>query len=363
MNVLSSGLAVGAGNADGGASPRSTGTERSASGGFEAMLQGKAASQPAATTNNSSNKPATADTTTRETDSSTRETDAAEQADPTTTAAAPADTSDTNATDSSEEAPWPPLGLSAILAAPVEPAAPSTAAVAGGMAAEAKPAPANMTGPVLAPPVAGTTAAPVAAGDSDAVAEALPLPVAAAASDELASTPLDGDAPAPTAFNAILQGQATAETRGPNLDSRIDAPTPTPELGSGDFDDAIGARVSWLAEQKIGHAHIRITPHDMGQVEVKLQLDGNRVHASFSSAHADVRQALESSLPRLREMLGEQGLQLAQADVGQQQTPQQDEHSAGGVGGSGIGGQDSGTDLPPPAPHALRLRGLLDAYA
>jgi flagellar hook-length control protein FliK len=36
------------------------------------------------------------------------------------------------------------------------------------------------------------------------------------------------------------------------------------------------------------------------------------------SPHVDVRQALESSLPRLRELLGEQGFQLAHADVGHQ---------------------------------------------
>ncbi len=89
-------------------------------------------------------------------------------------------------------------------------------------------------------------------------------------------------------------------------------------LGDDGFDQAIGARLGWLADQKIGHAHIRLSPDDMGPVDVRLQLNGDKVHASFSSPHVDVRQALESSLPRLRELLGEQGFQLAHADVGHQ---------------------------------------------
>ncbi|PPU08008.1 flagellar hook-length control protein FliK [Xanthomonas arboricola] len=139
------------------------------------------------------------------------------------------------------------------------------------------------------------------------------------------------------------------------------SPTPTPEMGSDSFDDAIGARMSWLADQKIGHAHIKVTPNEMGPVEVRLHLDGDKVNASFSSANADVRQALEQSLPRLREMLGQNGFQLGQADVGQQQQSQSGNRNGGGNDGNGLSLDDS-----PPVgipSVVLRQRGLLDAYA
>ncbi|GAE60110.1 hypothetical protein XPN_2016, partial [Xanthomonas arboricola pv. pruni MAFF 301427] len=139
------------------------------------------------------------------------------------------------------------------------------------------------------------------------------------------------------------------------------SPTPTPEMGSDTFDDAIGARMSWLADQKIGHAHIKVTPNEMGPVEVRLHLEGDKVNASFSSANADVRQALEQSLPRLREMLGQNGFQLGQADVGQQQQNQSGNRNGGGSDGNGLSLDDS-----PPVgipSVVLRQRGLLDAYA
>jgi len=141
------------------------------------------------------------------------------------------------------------------------------------------------------------------------------------------------------------------------------SPTPTPDLHGDNFDDALGARMSWLADQKIGHAHIKINPAELGPVEVRLHLSGDQVNASFSSAQADVRQALENSLPRLREMLGQHGFQLGQADVGQQQqqasqgTPQRDADGAGLESGDDLAG---GVGIPP---VALRYRGLLDAYA
>ncbi|KAB7771890.1 flagellar hook-length control protein FliK [Xanthomonas maliensis] len=138
------------------------------------------------------------------------------------------------------------------------------------------------------------------------------------------------------------------------------SPTPTPELGSDGFDDAIGARLSWLADQKIGHAHIKLTPNEMGPVEVRLHLEGDKVNASFTAAQADTRQALEQSLPRLRELLGQSGFQLGQADVGQQQQGQ-----TGGRNGSEPGSGLVLEDSPPVGIPSvvLRQRGLLDAYA
>ena len=120
-----------------------------------------------------------------------------------------------------------------------------------------------------------------------------------------------------------------------------------------------------LADQKFGHAEIRITPDHLGAIDVRLQLDGNRVNAEFHSAQPDVRHALESSLPRLRDMLGQQGLQLGQADVGQRQAQQQG--ASNGQAGSFANGNERGeaaTDAGWSRGPAVRAsRGLLDEYA
>lgn len=198
---------------------------------------------------------------------------------------------------------------------------------------------------------------------ADEAGALLPTPLASDAS------PADADAgpttPSPS-FGHLLQGLATPEPRP------LAATTPFPselaipaDLQAPDFDEALGARVSWLAEQKIEQAHIRVTPHGLGPLEVRLQLEGDKVHATFTSAHAEVRHALESTLPRLREMLAEQGLQLAHADVGQQQSGPRT--GDGGERATSAGAQadaDATADGSPlPGAHTIRLRGLLDAYA
>lgn len=269
--------------------------------------------------------------------------------------------------DTPADPAWPPFGLAGILPLAPEPAdATPVPPLNQGLGSSAGKAQAL---PTTAPPLNTLPLPATAQADAQAVAEPetlLPPVLALQAAGKRDASAAEGiDSPSPANFSQLLHANATLDVRAPSPASALNAPTATPDLHAADFDETMGARVSWLAEQKIGHAHIRITPHDLGQVEVKLQLDGDRVHASFCSAHAEVRHALESSLPRLREMLGEQGLQLAQADVGQQPAQQQgqDAQNTAGTGSSAGFGNEPGNDAPAPASQTLRLRGLLDAYA
>jgi len=137
------------------------------------------------------------------------------------------------------------------------------------------------------------------------------------------------------------------------------ASLPVLDLDNG-FDDAFGAHIGWMADQKLGEAELRVTPEHMGPIDVRLQLDGTRVTAQFQSAQPEVRHAIESSLTRLRDMLGQQGLQLANADVGHRQT-RPGSGTAAGMATHGEAGTES--DAPRPAQTLRRLRGLLDEYA
>lgn len=156
---------------------------------------------------------------------------------------------------------------------------------------------------------------------------------------------------------------AASNTRGVDTAIFDGDPTPIPQLHGEDFDDAISTRLNWLAQQKIGHAHIKLNPDDLGPVEVHLRLDGDKIDASFTSAHAEVRQALEQSLPRLRDMLGQHGFQLGNTDVGQQQHGDGNGHSSA-LAGNGVelaaGDELDSVGI---SPLTLRQRGLLDAYA
>lgn len=325
--------------------------------GFEALLT--AAPAPAGPDNAS----AAVDTATKRQDSGTDAESRPEMQEAATQTSSTVEKPAPEPVDDNRDAPWPPLGLSGLIPVPLEPAPPPVTPATPPAAPTATAMSAPATGPLALPGQAPLAAAPAAPAVSEAATESVAEQIAQPVDTGTLQVEDGTEPPAPPAFQQVLQNMASAEARATAAPAAT-APSATPDMHSQDFDDVLGARIGWLADQKIGHAHIRVTPHDMGQIEVKLQLDGDRLHASFSSANAEVRQALESSLPRLREMLGEQGLQLAQADVGQQQhLPQRDaaEIDAGGSGDVRDGASDD--TLPAMSGHSLRLRGLLDAYA
>ncbi len=280
---------------------------------------------------------------------------------------------DTDNSADGDDAPWPPLGLAGLVLAtpvPAEAAAP-VVNTDGADAALPAAAPALPTAPPLAAGAAATTAATAAATDSDGDVVTQPLPDmilgqqaldGADDSDGLLIGDRTPTAPLQGAVPAALQDLKAALASTPVFDGE---PTPTPTLGDDGFDQAVGARLSWLADQKIGHAHIRLNPEDLGPVDVRLQMNGDKVHASFSSPHVDVRHALESSLPRLRELLGEQGFQLAHADVGHQNSGDGSPSAQPGGTGDLVGGdgEPSRGDTTVSAAQLMRQRGLLDAYA
>lgn len=169
----------------------------------------------------------------------------------------------------------------------------------------------------------------------------------------------EGDAPTPTGNLLTGVGASNAPLGLARTETVNAMEAPSADLHGGHFDEDIGDAVRWMADQKIGHAHIKVTPNDLGTVEIRLRLDGDRVHADFSSAQAEVRQALENSLPRLRDMLGQHGFQLAHADVGHQHTPP----SQGATSPHGESSADNEALTETPRTVRMTARGLVDAYA
>jgi flagellar hook-length control protein FliK len=77
----------------------------------------------------------------------------------------------------------------------------------------------------------------------------------------------------------------------------------------------ISDRVVMMASNHLRHAEIRLTPAELGPLRVQVSVEDGATHVTFHAQHAVTREALEQALPRLREMLAENGLSLGQADV------------------------------------------------
>ncbi|VAW85626.1 hypothetical protein MNBD_GAMMA16-35 [hydrothermal vent metagenome] len=91
----------------------------------------------------------------------------------------------------------------------------------------------------------------------------------------------------------------------------------------------LGERVAWMANNKIPTAEIKINPVHLGPIEIKVSVSNEQATVSMIASHGATREALEAAIPRLRDILSDSGLQLADADVNSQHPDsEQSEHQA-----------------------------------
>src|SRR5262249_16901551 len=112
---------------------------------------------------------------------------------------------------------------------------------------------------------------------------------------------------------AQLHAAAAAHARA-NGDALPPAGLRSP-VGTPAWRDELGAQLTWMANRGIESASFRLSPEHLGPLEVRIAVRDGDASVWFGANHADTRQALEQSLPRLRELFASQGLALADAGV------------------------------------------------
>lgn len=86
----------------------------------------------------------------------------------------------------------------------------------------------------------------------------------------------------------------------------------------GEFADEVAGRMQMLMRDGIKEARLQLNPAELGRLFVTISTDGDQARVAFLAESAGAREMIEQSLPKLREMLEQQGLQLAHSDVGEQ---------------------------------------------
>jgi flagellar hook-length control protein FliK len=145
--------------------------------------------------------------------------------------------------------------------------------------------------------------------------------------------------------NATLQvrsdGMMAANTvAGPA--QQVPKATVVPHVGTPEWGGAVGDKVVWMANQNHQVAELHLNPPNLGPVEVRLTISQDQASAMFVAHHSAVRDAIETALPTLREMLADSGIMLGNATVSAESFGHQQQ--AGGEAGSGrnSGGNDGG---------------------
>jgi flagellar hook-length control protein FliK len=193
-----------------------------------------------------------------------------------------------------------------------------------------------------------------------------------------APTVADAAKPAHGGFDlAALTGGASDAAAGLsqlNANASVGAPadaTPTAVLrihasvDSADFAQGLSDRVSWMVDNSVNGAKLQVNPPQLGPIELRISVQGDHAQVWMTTHSAVARDALESSSPKLREMLNAQGFGQVSVDISQRSfqdrsayTPPYQRESAGARSASVT---PVAATAAASAPRSLL--GALDAYA
>ncbi|MDK9762542.1 flagellar hook-length control protein FliK [Vibrio sp. D420a] len=108
--------------------------------------------------------------------------------------------------------------------------------------------------------------------------------------------------------------------------------------------EQVAEKVQMMMSKNLKNLDIRLDPPELGQLKIRMTMNNDVANVHFTVTNQQARDVIEQTLPRLREMLAQQGMQLADSSVQQQSTGQgQDRYNSGEGGGqSGSGSANDG---------------------
>jgi flagellar hook-length control protein FliK len=108
--------------------------------------------------------------------------------------------------------------------------------------------------------------------------------------------------------------------------------------------EQLAERVQMMMSKNLKNVDIRLDPPELGRMHIRMTMHGDGASVQFTVANHQARDMVEQAMPRLREMLSQQGVQLADTSVQQQNSGQQGQYMAGNGSGGGSGFEDPSQD-------------------
>ncbi|WP_372824468.1 flagellar hook-length control protein FliK [Polaromonas sp.] len=131
--------------------------------------------------------------------------------------------------------------------------------------------------------------------------------------------------------------QGPANIGGSVLPAAVLAPSLSQDVGSSEWDQALGQQLLHMGRADQKTAELQLNPPGLGPLKVTLSMNEHQIQVAFVSAHASVRAAVEAALPQLRAAMADGGISLGEASVGSESRQPAD----AGYGQEGRSGQRS----------------------
>ncbi|WP_232614177.1 flagellar hook-length control protein FliK [Photobacterium carnosum] len=92
--------------------------------------------------------------------------------------------------------------------------------------------------------------------------------------------------------------------------------------------EEVHERINMMMAKNLKYVDIRLDPPELGKLHIKLSINQDQASVQFTVNNHQTRDIVEQAMPRLREMLQQQGLQLAQSSVQQDNSQQSSGHQS-----------------------------------
>ena len=134
-------------------------------------------------------------------------------------------------------------------------------------------------------------------------------------------------------------------------------------LGQNAWETNLGSRLQMMVGQNVQTAEIRLDPPELGALDIKIKITNDVASVNITSPHAQVREALETTVPRLREMFEESGVALGDVNVQQESFAQHENAANDETGLSSVASELGAIDAEEQVIQKAVSNNLLDIYA
>lgn len=129
------------------------------------------------------------------------------------------------------------------------------------------------------------------------------------------------------------------------------------------FNEALADKVNVMLSKNLRHAEIQLDPPELGSLMIRVQVHHQDAQVQFQASHAQTREWLQDAMPRLKDMMAENGFNLADGQVRDQGNGGDGRQAQGDNQGLAQGWGDEGSEEALPYRYELTSDGLVDAYA
>ncbi|WP_152085498.1 flagellar hook-length control protein FliK [Pseudoalteromonas sp. A25] len=120
----------------------------------------------------------------------------------------------------------------------------------------------------------------------------------------------------------IQHQQSQSTTQKVQVDGQV---LQTVNIARNDAAKVLQEKVSMMLNLNNQEAEIRLDPRELGAMQIRIRTDAEQAQVNFVVQNQQAKDLLEQSMPKLKEMLAEQGIELGQSNIEQGDSSQGDQ--------------------------------------